>query len=169
MPLNLEVKIKVDSFSSLLRKLKFINAKYTSTLNQRDIYYKNEDALLKLRIENGKESLIRYNRNEKAKNRFSDYQVIHLMSKGTEKFFEKLFDVEVIVDKNRKLYMFDNTRIHLDDIKFLGKFIELETLVINGKRDARKRFDFLVSALDLNLNNQIRKSNFHLMKSYLKK
>lgn len=169
MPVNLEIKIPLKSFNPVIRKLRELNAEFVTTLYQRDVYFSNKDSLLKLRIENGNESLIRYNRNEKSKDRFSDYEVIHLTSKGTEKFFRKIFRVEVVVEKKRLLYMYDNTRIHLDKIKTLGNFLELETLVLNGKPDARKRFDSLLKMLNLDLKTQIRKSNYHLMKTYNRK
>ena len=169
MPLNLEVKIPLKSFNLVIRNLQELNAEFVTTLYQQDVYFTNKGSLLKLRIENGNESLIRYNRNEKLKDRFSDYEVIHLASKGTEKFFSKLFKVEVVVEKKRLLYMYDNTRIHLDKINKLGNFLELETLVLKGKSDARKRFDNLVKLLNLDLKTQIRKSNFHLMKSHNRK
>jgi predicted adenylyl cyclase CyaB len=169
MPLNLEAKIPLPSFDSIIKKLNKLNAKFVSTLNQRDVYFSNKYALLKLRIENGNESLIRYSRDEKANDRFSDYEVIKLSSTGAEKFFNKIFKVEVIVEKRRLLYMYDNTRIHLDKIKLLGNFLELETLVLKGKADARKRFNKLIKLLDLDLESQIKKSNYNLLKSYLQK
>ena len=42
--------------------------------------------------------------------------------------------------KERKLFWFNNTRIHLDEVKELGNFLELETLLLDGKADAEKRF-----------------------------
>ncbi len=61
-----------------------------------------------------------------------------------EKFFSNLFDVEVIVKKKRELFYYDDTRIHLDTVNNLGKFLELETLVTNGKADAKKRFEKII-------------------------
>ena len=56
------------------------------------------------------------------------------------------------------LFLFNNTRIHLDNVKGLGKFLELETLVVNGKPDAEKRFKEIVYFLKLDQSKQIRKS-----------
>lgn len=168
MPQNLEVKIPFNSFGEVTKILKRINAEFKGILVQRDVYFKSRNSLLKLRIENGKESLIRYCRNEKSKDRFSDYEVIHFSSAGTEKILNKIFVTEIIVEKKRQLYLFNNTRIHLDKIKRLGNFLELETLVLEGKPDARKRFNRIVKLLKLDLNQQVKKSNYHLMKSYLK-
>lgn len=163
MPTNLELKISVASHQNLKEILKEINAEYNGLLNQKDVYYSIPDGLLKLRVENGNESLIFYNRNEKTKNRWSDYNYINFVDSGGEKFFSNLFKVEVVVQKKRELFIYDNTRIHIDTVKSLGRFLELETLVINGKTDARKRFKKIIELLDINESKQIRNSYRNLL------
>ena len=163
MPVNLELKIKIDSFDPLIKKLKSINAKQDSTLLQKDIYYKIPDGLLKLRIENGTKTLIFYNRDEVSENRWSDFNLLKIDDDNTEEFLSKLFVVEEVVEKERKLFWFNNTRIHLDEVKELGNFLELETLVLDGKTDAEKRFDEIVRLLNLDLSKQIKKSYKNLI------
>ena len=158
MPTNLELKIKVTSHQSLIKILEQIGAENKEKLIQKDVYYSIPNGLLKLRIENGNESLIYYNRNENDKNRWSVFEVLKFANGKGEKFFNNLFDVEVIVKKQRELYYYDDTRIHLDTVKFLGKFLELETLVNNSKSDAKKRFKMIISLLKLDESKQIRKS-----------
>ncbi len=163
MPRNLELKIKLKSFSEIKKRLNQIGAEFTAELDQKDIYYKNKNGLLKLRIENGVECLIRYSRNENSKHRWSDYNLIKFREGNAEKFLADLFEIETVVDKKRSLYMYDNTRIHLDRIKHLGNYLELETLVLKGQNDAKKRFSEIASLLQLDLKNQIKKSNRDLM------
>lgn len=163
MPLNLELKIKIDSFDSFIEKLKSINAKQDSVFLQKDIYYKVPTGLLKLRIENGTKTLIYYNRNEVSENRWSDFNLLKIEDDNAEEFLSKLFVVEQIVEKERKLFWFNNTRIHLDEVKELGNFLELETLVLDGKADAEKRFDEIVQLLNLDLSKQIKKSYKNLI------
>jgi len=165
MPTNLELKIGVTSHQSIKKILLQIGAENKGILNQKDVYYSFSKGLLKLRIENGYESLIFYNRNENDKNRWSDFEFLKFVNGKGEKFFNKLFDVEVIVKKKRELFYYDDTRIHIDTVKFLGKFLELETLVINGKADAKKRFEKIKSLLKLNESKQIRKSYRDLLMS----
>jgi predicted adenylyl cyclase CyaB len=62
------------------------------------------------------------------------------------------------IKKKRELYLFNNTRIHLDYVKNLGYFLELETKVVNGLYDAEKRFAYLVDLLNLNDKEEIRAS-----------
>ena len=168
MPTNLELKIGVTSHQSLKKILKQIGAENKGMLNQKDVYYSVPNGLLKLRIENGNESLIFYNRNENDKSRWSDFEVLKFTNGKGEKFFSNLFDVEVIVKKERELFYYDDTRIHLDTVKYLGKFLELETLVINGKADAKKRFAKIISLLKFDESKQIRKSYRDLLMDNLK-
>jgi predicted adenylyl cyclase CyaB len=163
MPQNLEVKIKCDSFRDIKKKLEMIGARFTSKLNQKDIYYKNTKGLLKLRIENGKETLIQYKRNENSTNRWSNYNLLEFCRGNAERFFRNVFEIETVVEKRRLLYIYKDTRVHLDKIRYLGNYLELETLVINGKNDAKKRFNEIVYLLILDLKKQIKKSNRDLM------
>lgn len=158
MPINLELKIRVASHTKLKRLLSKIKAERKAILNQEDIYYKVKDGLLKLRTENRNETLIFYRRDEKNPNRWSDYHLLILKDDEGRKFFNKVFEPEIIVEKKRELFLYYNTRIHLDTVKHLGRFLELETLVINGRADAMKRFTKITKLLELDSPKEIRKS-----------
>jgi len=163
MPVNLELKIKVKNLKEFKEKLKQIRAEYKGILNQRDIYYKTQTGLLKLRRENKLYQLIKYNRNELGKNRWSNFEVLKIKGTNIEKYFAGLFEVETIVEKRRYLYLFKGTRIHLDSVKNLGGFLELETLVNKGESDARKKFDKIINLLSLDKTQEIRTSYRNLM------
>ncbi|GAB6283038.1 MAG: class IV adenylate cyclase [Ignavibacterium sp.] len=163
MSTNLEIKVKVNGFENYLKLLENIKAKYIGELNQKDIYYKTKSGLLKLRIEGNKKELIKYNRAEDKKNRWSDYEIITFESKNPKKIMDSLFDYETTIIKTRKLFIYKNTRIHLDTVKGLGKFIELETIVTSTKKDAQERFNYLVNKLNLNKKNELRLSYRNLM------
>jgi adenylate cyclase class 2 len=156
MPLNLEIKIQLDSHESALTVLKNLHAEFVKDINQKDVYYTMQGSLLKLRVEDEGESLIKYNRDEINPDRFSDYDVIYLKSSGSEKVFNSIFTVEAIVIKKRSLYLYDNTRIHLDTVQGLGTFMEFETLVINGMDDAKERFNFLIQEFGIDITKQIK-------------
>ncbi|MCJ7554954.1 MAG: class IV adenylate cyclase [Ignavibacteriaceae bacterium] len=158
MPRNLEIKIKLDSLKDVRQKLKQHRIELKEVLIQKDVYYAVDKGLLKLRIENGKSSLIYYLRNEKSQKRWSDFKLVKLAEGNHEKFFIKFLNTENTVSKIRELYLYNDTRIHLDKVKGLGSFIELETIVVNGLKDAEKRFAIMIKVLDLKTDNQIRAS-----------
>ncbi len=163
MPVNLELKVELNSHNGIKKILAKINAEFVKTLKQKDVYYKTHSGLLKLRIENGEQSIIKYLREENGKDRFSNFEVLHFASGDAEKFFKDIYKIETIVEKKRQLYLYNNTRIHLDEVKGLGKFLELETLVLNGKQDAKKRYDRIALLLSLDKYESIRKSYRDLM------
>ncbi len=164
MPRNLEVKIELKDFTETLKTLEEIGAEKTDVLLQKDIYYIHPKGLLKLRIMPSHAELIFYNRNEKEGDRWSDYKVMKISNaEAPENFLREILDEEVVVEKQRTLYMYKNTRIHLDEVKRLGKFLELETIVSDSLEDAKARFDFLVEKLKIDLDKQIKKSYKNLM------
>ena len=156
MPINLEIKIQLDSQKSAKKVLNNLHAEFVKVINQKDVYYSMQGSLLKLRIEDEGESLIKYNRDEKNPDRFSHYDVIYFKSSGSEKIFNSIFTVEAVVLKKRFLYLYNNTRIHLDTVQDLGTFMEFETLVINGMDDAKERFDFLINKFEIDKTKQIK-------------
>jgi len=158
MPRNLEIKIKLDSLKNVKQKLKQHRIELKEILIQKDVYYDVDKGLLKLRIENDNSSLIYYLRNEKSQKRWSDFDFVRFAEENPEKFFSKFLTNTVTVSKIRELYLFNNTRIHLDKVKELGSFIELETIVVKGLNEAEKRFTNLIKVLELKTDNQIRAS-----------
>jgi predicted adenylyl cyclase CyaB len=165
MSINLELKTEVKSEQDLENKIQLMGAKYIETLKQKDIYYLNPDSLLKLRIQNGTYQLIKYLRNETVGDRWSDYEILNLSGSNVEEFLNSIFKTEVSVNKQRKLYIFKHTRIHLDNVLDLGKFLELETVVEDiSKQEAISEFNDVVNSLNLDLNRQIKKSYRDLLR-----
>jgi len=162
MAFNLELKIKIESFRKFENILKKNRAEYKGILKQKDIYYKFKHGLLKLRIENGTYTLIKYFRDEHNK-RWSNYELLELKGKHPEKYLNEILTQEVVVEKSRKLYLYNNTRIHLDEVKNLGKFLELETLLISDRKDATKRFNEIKLLLGIENVEEIRKSYKNLL------
>ncbi len=158
MAKNLEIKVQLKSHKDVKEILNKNKIRFKELLNQKDIYYKVNRGILKLRIENGTQTLIFYDRNEKSKKRWSDYYLLDLSSTDANKYLKRFLDVMVIVKKRRELYLYKNTRIHLDYVQGLGYFLELETRVINGLNDAEKRFNYLLDLLELRSKKEIRAS-----------
>lgn len=170
MPVNLEIKVKLKSHKNVKTILNSIGAEFMGILKQKDIYYKGKSQLLKLRIQGNKNEFIRYNRDESGKTRWSNYDIIDMQGKKIPEFLQSILTVETIVEKRRELWYFDDTRIHLDTVKGLGQFLELETLVLKkGRKDAEKRFNYMVNTLDLDVKGQIRSSYRTLMLKMSKK
>lgn len=158
MAKNIEIKVKLNSHKQVKEILKQNNIHLKGLLFQKDIYYKVNRGILKLRIENVTQTLIFYDRNEQSKKRWSDYYLIDLSKVDANIYLKRFLDVLVIVKKKRELFIYKNTRIHLDYVQGLGYFLELETRVVNGLKDAEKRFNYLLDLLDLRSKKEIRAS-----------
>ncbi len=168
MARNLEIKVKLDSHNRIKKILSENKIKRAEILKQRDIYFNVKKGLLKLRIENGNQTLIYYNRNEKSKKRWSDYFLIELNSSEVDKFLNRFMQRIIEVRKVRELYLYNNTRIHLDKVDNLGFFLELETRVLNGLRDAERRFNHLVDLLELRKYPELRDTYRNLLLKKMK-
>ncbi|MDP3683544.1 MAG: CYTH domain-containing protein, partial [Ignavibacteria bacterium] len=86
MPVNLEIKVKVKNFDSILKSLKKLKAKKAGLLHQKDVYFSSPKGLLKLRKEGKSQQLIRYQRNEDGKNRWSNFEILELHQAHAESF-----------------------------------------------------------------------------------
>ena len=158
MPKNLEIKVKLNSHKEIKETLMQNKIKLKEVLHQKDIYYEANTGLLKLRIENKINTLIYYDRNEKSVKRWSDYHIFEFGKTDPNQFLSRFLDIVITVKKKRELYIYKNTRIHLDSVEGLGYFLELEARVVAGLKDAEKRFKYLMDLFDLHCKKEIRAS-----------
>lgn len=158
MAQNLEIKIKLDNIKNMIELLKTLGAEYIDLLVQKDTYYSFDNGLLKLRCVNGKFELIKYKRDEINPDRWSNYELLFIKGDDVEGYLNSILNVEAVVEKERTLYLFKNTRIHLDRVKNLGDFLELETVVADSQEIAKDEFEFVADALNLDRDNQLKTS-----------
>ncbi|PIW69589.1 MAG: hypothetical protein COW08_06395 [Ignavibacteriales bacterium CG12_big_fil_rev_8_21_14_0_65_30_8] len=163
MPLNLELKLKLDTHENVESILKKNNVCVSEVIDQKDVYYFVKNGLLKLRIEGEKNTLIKYLRDESGNDRWSNYKIIQLTNGNAEKFLSELFTTETIVKKIRKLYWLLNTRIHIDVVESLGNFLELETIVTGKREEAIGRFNKVIEIMNLDVRKQFKCSYRDLM------
>jgi predicted adenylyl cyclase CyaB len=165
MPQNLELKARISSISDAIRAARSFHMRPMGILQQRDVYYNVPHGRLKLRIINtcGAE-LIYYNRPNKKDHRYSDYCILPVSNpKLTNAFCTAVFSQKVVVTKKRRLYLYKNSRIHLDDVNGLGEFIEFEVLVKYGKRQAQILLNFLSAQFGIKRSTTIAASYSDLL------
>jgi len=160
---NIESKFKVNDFSEIKKNLRKNKIKTAKKLNQVDTYFIVKKGHLKIREINKKSfELIFYQRPNKKIAKTSNYEVIGLnknQSKEIKRILKISLVIKNIIKKTRFLYLYKNTRIHLDNVSGLGKFIELETVLkkINNQK-AKIEHKKLIKILNLNKEEKIRKS-----------
>ena len=141
MATNLEFKAQCQSLESFYPRLADLNAMHRETVHQIDTYFYLRNSgqqsavgsqpRLKLReIDEMAEAwLIYYERPNREVSRYSQYQLCKITDPSTFKtLLTAALGVKTVVKKQRELWMFNRTRIHLDTVTELGQFVELETV-----------------------------------------
>jgi predicted adenylyl cyclase CyaB len=150
--LNFELKTKISNCAEILERIKNIGAIYKETMNQIDYYFQIGTEKEKIReINHHTISLISYKRSEKNGRKDSNY-VIKEISQEQKESLLKEKPLLCLVDKNRQLWMYKNTRIHIDNVVGLGNFMELETVVKDiSKNQGLNEFKEVVKKLEIDL------------------
>ena len=162
MPKNYEIKSFVKSIEYIRevtrRLVKNKTHKHYKEF-QKDIYYKIDKDRLKLRIINNETgNLIFYDRKEHNKKRVSNYIISETKNfKELDEILKKLFDIFVVVDKEREIFIYDNIRIHLDKVKKLGSFLEIE-IIYDSFKEAKKTMNELIKYFNLEEKDFIKES-----------
>jgi predicted adenylyl cyclase CyaB len=153
---NLEIKIKISNLAYFRKILKNIGAIYQFKMAQKDTYFKLGENKIKTREINDSEiQLIKYFRKEVKGKKISSYSVETISNVEKETFFKKNKTL-CEVYKRRELWIYKNTRVHLDSVKGLGKFLELETVLKNvSKKEGDKEFNNLISVLGIDKGKSI--------------
>ena len=130
MPSNIELKVRWDNPDLAIEKAKSFGASFSKVMKQCDTYYVINNDKLKLREIHGETAELIYYRREGEEKWQSDYIVADVSdAKNQKKIFDILFGVLIEVHKVRTLYVFNNARIHIDEVEGLGSFLEFEVII----------------------------------------
>lgn len=107
-------------------------------LIQRDTYFRVPRGRLKLREEEGRGAhLIAYERPDSAGQRQSLYRIVPVAAADELKAaLAGTLGTEIVVSKERRLFVWDHVRIHLDRVDGLGHFLEFEAIVADETETA---------------------------------
>ena len=127
---NVELKaLDPDPARSLERALA-LGAEDRGEIVQRDTYFQVAHGRLKLREEEpGDAHLIAYARPDAAEERVSSYRVVPVADPAAMRAaLGETNGIDVVVEKRRRLLLWESVRIHLDEVEGLGSFLELEAV-----------------------------------------
>lgn len=131
MPVNIEIKAHVHDFPALQRRAELLSDAPCQVIPQEDTFFSCPKGRIKLR-ELGPEhgQLVYYLRPDTAGPKHSDYKIFETDNPaGLKLILAQAYGVRGVISKVRYLYTVGQTRIHLDDVRGLGKFIELEVVL----------------------------------------
>ena len=146
--LNIEIKAKCDKPESIRNILKSKKADFKGKDHQIDTYFKVQNGRLKLRQGNIENLLIYYLRENKSGPKKSKVILLeNTPNSNLKEILVQALDTLVIVDKKREIYFIDNIKFHIDKVKNLGSFIEIEVKdkdgVIGQKKLSKQCQDYL--------------------------
>ena len=125
---NVELKALDPDPVRSLAACRELGAEDRGVLRQRDTYFRTRSGRLKLREEEpGGASLIQYDRPDEASARESRYRLTRVDDpRELRASLDAALGTLVVVEKERRLLLWEGVRIHLDTVAGLGAFVELE-------------------------------------------
>jgi homotetrameric cytidine deaminase len=149
---NVELKARDhDPEASLAAALRH-GAADQGVLRQKDTYFAAREGRLKLREEDDAATLIAYARADEATARTSAYHLVDVPDPGAlATALDASLGTVVVVEKFRRLLLWEGVRIHLDSVEGLGTWVELEAVAAAGSdlSDEHRKVAELRAVLDM--------------------
>ena len=131
---NVEIKARLSDPEGIRSTQERLSGSPPEVLEQSDTFFSVPRGRLKLRMQGDRSELIYYERPDLTSAKESSYCIFPV--ERPDLLLEVLapsIGIRGKVEKRRHLYRVGNTRIHLDEVKGLGGFIELEVVLDEGE------------------------------------
>ncbi len=138
---NVEIKARDPDPATTLERALALGASDEGVLVQRDTYFGGARGRLKLREQKpGGAHLIAYVRPDSDEARTSSYRLADVGDPAAvREALDAALGTRVVVEKRRRLLLWEGVRIHLDEVEGLGSFVELEGVAAPESDLARER------------------------------
>ena len=150
---NVELKARDADPAGSLSRCRALGAEDHGELRQHDTYFAAARGRLKLREQDaGGAQLIAYERRDVAPARESRYRIAPVSEPdAVREALDAAVGTVVVVEKRRRLLLWEGVRIHLDRVAGLGDFVELEAVAASagGLQAEQGTVERLRQALDL--------------------
>lgn len=165
--LNVEIKARTDRAAAIKRILEDQNARFIGVDHQVDTYFKVPKGRLKLRQGNIENTLIHYNRPNQAGPKTSTVSLYHPTADAAlQEVLSQALETLIVVDKKRAIYFIENVKFHVDEVKELGHFVEIEAIDKDGKIGLdrlREQCDYYLGLLGITPEDLIDRSYSDLL------
>ena len=141
---NIEFKARCHNLDKIRTILMSNKAEFKGKDHQIDSYFKVPSGRLKLREGTIETALIYYERPDTADIKQSNIILHHPKSHNVstlKQVLEKSLEILVVVDKEREIYFIENVKFHIDQVKNLGEFVEVEAIDTKGTFSINKLQD----------------------------
>jgi predicted adenylyl cyclase CyaB len=132
---NVEIKARVADLAEVEAQARRIATGGPDDLAQDDTFFACANGRLKLREFSATQGqLIYYSRPDETGPKVSDYWITETQAPAAmRETLARALGIVGRVRKQRRLYLLDRTRIHLDQVEGLGSFVELEVVLAEGE------------------------------------
>src|SRR3989449_2131714 len=131
---NYEFKARLKNEAHVRTVLKALRARFIGTDHQVDTYFRVPRGRLKVRQGDIENALIFYERPNARGARPSRVRMIELPPNSpVQEILAAALGVLAVVDKRREIYFAGNVKIHLDRVRGLGRFVEVEAISRSGR------------------------------------
>lgn len=149
---NVELKARDRDPEATLAAALRHGAEDQGVLRQKDTYFAAREGRLKLREEDDGATLIAYARADEAVARTSAYHLVAVPDPAAlTAALDASLGTVVVVEKFRRLLLWEDVRIHLDSVEGLGTWVELEAVAPAGSdlSDEHRKVAELRSVLEM--------------------
>lgn len=168
MPSNIEIKARARNFDQIKSRAEKLSDIPVQVIVQEDTFFNSPQGRLKLRRLTDHAQLIYYIRPDQEGPKRSDYHITRSDDpENLKRVLELAYGIRGVVKKTRYLYLVGQTRVHLDDVAGLGRFMELEVLLDEGQSDSegQKIAEDLMSALGVERKDLIEGAYMDLLET----
>ncbi len=167
---NIEIKARIENLADIRRKVIELNSEYVGMDQQIDTYFNSKKGRIKLRESSLSDPyLILYLRPDKSGPKLSVYQKIPVEDPvGVKKMLSEMFGQHVVIIKKREIFLYDNVRIHLDQVENLGEFLEFEAVMDDSFTDKyveKKKVEYLMEVLGIKKENLLQNSYENMIRT----
>jgi adenylate cyclase, class 2 len=140
--LNIEIKARTKDQEKIRKILFSEKADYKGTDHQIDTYLRVNSGRLKLREGNIENNLIHYQREDMQGPKCAEVILFHTAAGSPLKdILVRSLGVLIVVDKVREIYFIGNVKFHIDQVKNLGSFVEIEAIDADGTIGKEKLYE----------------------------
>jgi adenylate cyclase class 2 len=137
--INIEIKARCKNPSKIRKSLTSRNAQFVGKDHQIDTYFNVNRGRLKLREGKVENYLIYYDREDKKGPKKSSVVLFKIgPNSPLKQLLTKALGVLVVVEKQREIYFIENVKFHIDEVKDLGNFVEIEAIGEGRKSEGKK-------------------------------
>lgn len=154
-----EIKAHCHNLNNIRDIIRKLDHRFVGLDHQTDHYYHVPEGRLKLRNGSIEKNLIYYQRRNRKGPKLSRVKLCKIHDPDRlNALLSNALGVKAVVDKEREIYFVGNVKIHLDTVKNLGAFIEIEAIDENElftDEELQRQCEHLMIMFKINKNDLV--------------